>query len=91
MTLFNCSIWFRLFFFSKRKILSSRYIKLKCTAIPQKLLGKKTTTLIRAMINSNDSRHDDDDKSSDSSLSKGYKSPEMHHYGPVYREVRDSR
>ena len=55
------------------------------------MLGKKTTTLIRATINNNDSRHDDDDKSSDSSLSKGYKSPEMHPYGPVYREVRDPR
>ena len=55
------------------------------------MLGKKTTTLIRATIDNNDSRHDDDDKSSDSSLSKGYKSPEMQPYGPVYREVRDPR
>lgn len=55
------------------------------------MLGKKTTTLIRATINNNDSRHDDDDKSSDGSWSKGYKSPEIHPYGPVYMEVRDSR
>ena len=48
-------------------------------------------TLIQATINNNDNIHDDDDKSSNSYLSKGYKSPEMHPYGPVYMEVRDPR
>ena len=56
-----------------------------------KTLGKKMKTLIQATINNNDNIHDDDDKSSNSYLSKGYKSPEMHPYGPVYMEVRDSR
>ena len=55
------------------------------------MLGKKTTTLIQATINNNDSNDHDDDKSSDGSWSKGYKSPEIHPYGPVYMEVRDSR
>lgn len=52
------------------------------------MLGKKMTTLIQAKI---DNKDDDNDKSSDSSLSKGYKSPEMHPYGPVYMEVRSPR
>ena len=55
------------------------------------MLEKKMATLIRATINNNDRKHDDDDKSSDRSWSKGYKSPEMHPYGPVYMEVRDPR
>lgn len=58
------------------------------------MLGKKTTTLIQATIDNNDNKckdDDDDDKSSDGSLSKGYKSPEMHPYGPVYMEVRSPR
>ena len=55
------------------------------------MLGKKTTTLIQATINNNDSNDYDDDKSSDGSWSKGYKSPEIHPHGPVYMEVRDSR
>ena len=55
------------------------------------MLGKKMATLIRATINNNDRKHDDDDKSSDRSWSKGYKSPEIHPYGPVYMEVRDPR
>ena len=55
------------------------------------MLGKKTTTLIQATIDNNDNKckDDDDDKSSDRSWSKGYKSPEMHPYGPVYMEVWD--
>ena len=58
---------------------------------PQRLLGKKMTTLIQSTIDNNDNKDDDDDKSSDSSWSKGYKSPEIHPYGPVYMEVRDPR
>ena len=52
------------------------------------MLGKKMTTLIQATI---DNKDDDNDKSSDGSLSKGYKSPEMHLYGPVYKEARSPR
>ena len=48
------------------------------------MLGKKTTTLIQATIDNKDNKDDDNDKSFDGSLSKGYKSPEMHPYGPVY-------
>ena len=49
------------------------------------------TTLIQAIIDNNDNKDDDNDKSSDGSSSKGYKSPEIHRYGPVYKEVRDPR
>ena len=55
------------------------------------MLGKKMATLIQATIDNNDDKDDDNDKSSDGSSSKGYKSPEMHPYGPVYMEVRDPR
>lgn len=49
------------------------------------------TTLIQATIDNKDNKDDDNDKSSDGSLSKGYKSPEMHLYGPVYKEARSPR